>query len=108
MLSRDFSEILRFTAFLSHSYFCSFPLKNLPEGQLCQMYLTLLCQSTWNFRNKSVLDVDLKVVTIKDQSNNIHDICHFEEIKDKLLQEWSNIDTSLVALLEFSQLICFT
>ena len=108
MLSCDFCEILRLYALLPHSCFCSFPLTNLQEGQLCQMYLTLLCQSTWNFRNKSVLGVDLKVVTIKDQSNNIHDICHFEEIKDKLFQEWSNIDASLVALLEFSQLICFT
>ena len=50
--------------------------------------------------------MDLKIVTNKDQSNNIHDICHFEEIIDKLLQERSNIDDSLAALLEFSQIVC--
>ena len=52
--------------------------------------------------------VDLKVVTNKDQSINIHDICCFEEVMDKLFQEQSNIDASLAALLEFSQLVCFT
>ena len=50
--------------------------------------------------------MDLKTVTNKDQSNNIHDICHFEKIIDKLLQERSNIDDSLTALLEFSQIVC--
>ena len=54
------------------------------------------------FSQQMVLDVDLKVVTIKDQSNNIHDICHFEEIMDRLFQEGSNIDASLVPLLENS------
>ena len=49
-----------------------------------------------------------KVVTNKDQLNNIHDICHFEEIMDKLFQEQGSIDVSLAALLEFSQLVCFT
>ena len=49
--------------------------------------------------------MDLKIVTNKDQSNNIHDICHFEKIIDKLLQERSNIDDSLTALLEFSQIV---
>ena len=72
------------------------------------LILTFLCQSTWNFRHKWILDVvDLKVVTNKDQSNNIYDICHFEEVMDKLFQERSNIDASLAALLEFSQLVCF-
>ena len=46
-------------------------------------------------------------MTNKDQSNNVHDICHFEDIMDKLLQERSNIDVSLLALIEFSQLVCF-
>ena len=41
-----------------------------------------------------------------DQSNNIHNICHFEEIMDKSFQERSNIDVFLAALLEFSQLVC--
>ena len=48
----------------------------------------------------------LKVVTNKDQSNNIHDICHFEEIRDRLFQERTNIDVFLAVLLEFSQLVC--
>ena len=48
----------------------------------------------------------LKVVTNKDQSNNIHDICHFEEIMDRLFQERTNIDVFLAILLEFSQLVC--
>ena len=48
----------------------------------------------------------LKVVTNKDQSNNIHDICHFEEIMDRLFQERTNIDVFLAVLLEFSQLVC--
>ena len=52
--------------------------------------------------------MDLKVVTNKDQSINIHYICHFEEIMNKLFQEQSNIGASLAALLEFSQLVCFT
>ena len=52
--------------------------------------------------------MNFKVVTNKDQLNNIHDICHFEEILDKLFQERSNIDVSLVALPEFSQSVCFT
>ena len=51
--------------------------------------------------------MDLKVVTNKDQSNNIHNISHFEKIMDKLFQEKSNIDASLAALLEFSHLVCF-
>ena len=51
--------------------------------------------------------MDVKVVTYKDQSINIH-ICHFEDIMDKLFQEQSNIGAFLVALLEFSQLVCFT
>ena len=72
------------------------------------LILTLLCQSTWNFHNNWVLDVDLKVVTNKDKSNKIYDICHFEEITDKLFQVRSNIDASLAALLEFSQFVCFT
>ena len=38
-----------------------------------------------------VLEVDLKVVTNKDQSNNIHGIFHFEGIMNKLFQERSNI-----------------
>ena len=33
---------------------------------------------------------------------------HFEDLTDKLYQEQSNIDVSLAALLEFSQLACFT
>ena len=40
-------------------------------------------------------------MTRKDQSNNIRDIYHFEEIMYKLFQERSNIDASLAALLEF-------
>ena len=48
----------------------------------------------------------LKVVINKDQSNNIHDICHFEEIMDRLFQERTNIDVFLAVLLEFSQLVC--
>ena len=32
----------------------------------------------------------------------------FEEILDKLFQERSNVDASLAALLELSQLVCFT
>ena len=52
--------------------------------------------------------MSFKVVTNKDQSISIHDIFHFEEIMDKLFQEWSNIDASLASLLEFSQLVCFT
>ena len=51
---------------------------------------------------------DLKAVTIKGQWNNIHDIDHFEEIMDKLFREMSIFDASLEALLEFSQLVCFT
>ena len=47
-------------------------------------------------------------MTIEGQSNNIHDTGHFEKIMDKLFQERSNIDASLEALLEFSQLVCFT
>ena len=47
-------------------------------------------------------------MTINGQSNNIHDIGYFEEIMDKLFQERNNIDASLEALLEFSQLVCFT
>ena len=46
--------------------------------------------------------MSFKVVTSKDQLNNIHDICHFEEIMNKLYQERSNIDVSLAALPEFS------
>ena len=52
--------------------------------------------------------MDIKVVTNKDQSNNINNICYFEEIVDKLFQEKSNVDTSLAALLGFSQPVCFT
>ena len=48
----------------------------------------------------------LKVVINKDQSNNIHDICHFEEIMDRLFQERTNIDVFLAVLIEFSQLVC--
>ena len=51
--------------------------------------------------------MDLKVVTNKDKSNNIHNISHFEKIMDKLFQEKSNIDASLATLLEFSHLVCF-
>ena len=72
------------------------------------LILTLLSRSTKNCHNKWVLDVHLKVVANKDQSNNIHDICHFEEIMDNLFQERSNIDAFLAALLEFSQFVCFT
>ena len=54
-----------------------------------------------------MLLVDLKVVTNKDQSINIHDICHFVEIIwAKLFQERSNIDASFAALQEFLQLVC--
>ena len=109
MLSCDFCEILRLYALLPQSCFCSFLLQTCrKENFLKYIVILALCQSTWNFYNKWVLDVDLKVVTIKDQSNNIHDICHFEEIMDKLFQERSNIDASLLAVLEFSQLVCFT
>ena len=41
------------------------------------------------------LGVDIKVVTNKDQSISINDIHHFEEFKNKLFQERSNIDASL-------------
>ena len=71
-------------------------------------YLLLFLEAPKNFHNKWVLDVDLKVVINKDQSINIDDICHFEEIMDKLVQERSNIGASVAALLEFSQLVCFT
>ena len=47
-------------------------------------------------------------MTNKDESNDVHNISDFEEIMDKLFQERSNIDASLVELLEFSQLGCFT
>ena len=104
MLSNDVCEILRLYAVLPHSCLCSFPLANLQEGEVCQ-----ICTNTFSyFHNKWVLDVDLKVVTNKDQSFNIYDICHFEEIMDKLFQKRSNIDASVAALLEFSQLVCFT
>ena len=51
--------------------------------------------------------MDLKVVTYKDESNNIH-ISYFEEIIDKVFQERSNIDASFTKLLGFLQLVCFT
>ena len=86
---------------------CSFPLADLQEAELCQIYSNTY-SSFSNFYNKWVSDLDLKVVINKDQSNNIHDICHFEEIMDKLFQERSNIDASMAALLEFSQLVCVT
>ena len=113
MLSCHFCEILRLYALLPHTCFFSFPLTNLQEGELCQIYtiFTDTYSSLLNhleFSQKWVLDVDLKVVTNKDQSKNIYDICNFEEIMDNLFQERSNIDASLAALLEFSQLVCFT
>ena len=43
--------------------------------------------------------MDLKVVANKNQSNNIYDICHFEEVMDKLFQERRDIDASFVAVL---------
>ena len=113
MLSCHFCEILRLYALLPHTCFFSFPLTNLQEGELCQIYtiFTDTYPSLLNhleFSQKWVLDVDLKVVTNKDQSKNIYDICNFEEIMDNLFQERSNIDASLAALLEFLQLLCFT
>ena len=42
-----------------------------------------------------VLGVDINIVTNKDQSISINDIHHFEEFKNKLFQERSNIDASL-------------
>ena len=43
----------------------------------------------------------------KNQSNNIHNICHFEENMDKLFQERNNFDASFATVLEFSQLVYF-
>ena len=43
----------------------------------------------------------------KNQSNNIHNICHFEENMDKLFQKRNNFDTSFATVLEFLQLIYF-
>ena len=103
----SFCEILTLYTVLYHNCLCSFPLADLQEAELCQIYSNTY-SSFSNFYNKWVSDLDLKVVINKDQSNNIHDICHFEEIMDKLFQERSNIDASMAALLEFSQLVCFT
>ena len=85
-----------------------FPSWKLARGELWQIYTNTYSSFSKLLDNKWVLAVDLKVVTNKDKSNNIHDICHFEENIDKLFQEKGNIDASLAALLEFLQLVCFT
>ena len=43
----------------------------------------------------------------KNQSNNNHNICHFEDNMDKLFQERKNLDASFATVLEFSQLVYF-
>ena len=85
-----------------------FPSWKLARGELWQIYTNTYSPFSKLLDNKWVLAVDLKVVTNKDKSNNIHDICHFEENVDKLFQEKINIDASLAALLEFLKLVCFT
>ena len=66
-------EILKLYAVLPHSCLRSFPLANLQEGELCQIYTnTFISRRTRNFHNKWVLDINLNVVTNKDQSINIH------------------------------------
>ena len=80
-----------------------FPCWRLAGGELWQIYTNTYSSFSKHLDNNRVLAVDLKVVTNKDQSNNIHDICHFEENIDKLFQEKSNINASLAALLEFLQ-----
>ena len=77
-----FCKILSLYTVLYHNCLCSFPLADLQEAELCQIYSNTY-SSFSNFYNKQVSDVDLKVVINKDQSNNIHDIYHFEEIMDK-------------------------
>ena len=80
-----------------------FPSWKLARGELWQIYTNTNSSFSKHLDNKWVLALDLKVVTNKDKSNNIHDICHFEENIDKLFQEKSNINASLAALLEFLQ-----
>ena len=97
MLSYDFCEILRLYAVLPHSFLRSSRLANLQMEIFVKYVLILLFLET-----PTVLDVDLKGVTNKDQPINIRDIYHFEEVWTSCFKKGAIFAFSLAALLLFS------